>query len=348
MPAGPHSAPIRIERRIYTRPFSRPMPLGQSKSPHRNGLLLRLQQGSSIGYGECNPLPDFGSERFEDACQWFSQLPHQANHEALARLLITAPPASAFALESALMALESCATAGDQVPPPMETAALCGLDVATPPTVVRMVAQGFRRIKLKVGRNSAVSEINLFKQLVETVPGHIRFRLDPNRLWSPADWRLWCAALESLHAQVEFIEEPIEPTHSEISFWAELAKQCAVPLALDEWLGQNKDGLESALAADWPGWLILKPGVLGCTQRWLPAVAAGDQANRLVISSAFESAIGSSRLLRIAAMFPGIAHGLGTQRAFEDDFGCHVASSSIHAPDRAQLDFVWDNLGTAF
>ena len=53
----------------YHRPFQKPLETAHGVWSIRNGLLVGLQQGDAIGWGEVAPLPWFGTETLEEANQ---------------------------------------------------------------------------------------------------------------------------------------------------------------------------------------------------------------------------------------------------------------------------------------
>ena len=163
-------------------------------------------------------------------------------------------------------------------------------------------AAGFSCVKIKVGRQPIEQECERIARLAER---GVKLRLDGNRsLTLEQAGRLAEAAGDAL----EFLEEPVPGALVEESLrrW---------PVALDETLVALRDVPGGAAA------YVLKPTLLG-SRRTLELVELA-QTNEVsvVISSAFESAVGRADLVRFAArVAPEAVHGLGTGPAFAEDF----------------------------
>jgi len=157
-------------------------------------------------------------------------------------------------------------------------------------------------VKLKVGRRPLREELAAVTRLRQA---GAQLRLDGNRaLTLDAAKQLADAAGDAL----EFLEEPVGPSDLEDAMQQ-------LPIALDETLAAGGPTPTGAVA------FVLKPTVLGAA-RTLELVAAADDADiPVVVSSAYESAIGRAALIRFAAVVgPDTAHGLGTGTAFARDF----------------------------
>ena len=59
----------------YQRPFRQPLRTHYGLWSLREGILVGLQQGDAIGWGEIAPLPWFGTETLEQALSFCRQLP---------------------------------------------------------------------------------------------------------------------------------------------------------------------------------------------------------------------------------------------------------------------------------
>lgn len=163
-------------------------------------------------------------------------------------------------------------------------------------------APGFSCVKVKVGRRELDQELELVAGLRDR---GVRLRLDGNRtLTLEAAKRLADAAGDAL----EFLEEPTAAALLERS-----AQE--FPVAIDESL-MHLEEVPPGVAA-----IVLKPTILGTARTHHFLRIAGERALPVVISSAFESAVGRADLVRFAArVAPDVAHGLGTGPAFAEDF----------------------------
>ncbi|MCR9245114.1 MAG: hypothetical protein NXI31_08775 [bacterium] len=164
-------------------------------------------------------------------------------------------------------------------------------------------------IKLKVGRRPIGEELDAIARCRAV---GLRLRLDGNRsLALDVARRLADAAADAL----EFFEEPVAPSD------LELAMRC-LPIALDETLGEPGEVPSGAAA------FVLKPTVLGLRRTLELVEVAQRTAIPIVVSSAYESAVGRAALIRFAAaVAPDVAHGLGTGPAFVADFAGWVQAA---------------------
>lgn len=172
-------------------------------------------------------------------------------------------------------------------------------------------------VKVKVGRQALDLEVERVRQLAAR---GVRLRLDGNRSLSLESAG---ALAEAAGDALEFLEEPVPGALVEASLlrW---------PVALDETLVALGEVPSGAAA------FVLKPTLLGPERTLQLIELARERALPVVISSAFESAIGRADLIRFAAsVAPEVAHGLGTGPAFARDFPGFVRPEGqwLHAQD---------------
>eukprot|EP00633_Aureoumbra_lagunensis_P009999 CAMPEP_0197310016 /NCGR_PEP_ID=MMETSP0891-20130614/8636_1 /TAXON_ID=44058 ORGANISM="Aureoumbra lagunensis, Strain CCMP1510" /NCGR_SAMPLE_ID=MMETSP0891 /ASSEMBLY_ACC=CAM_ASM_000534 /LENGTH=1457 /DNA_ID=CAMNT_0042795459 /DNA_START=233 /DNA_END=4606 /DNA_ORIENTATION=+ len=160
-------------------------------------------------------------------------------------------------------------------------------------------------VKIKVGQVTPQVDA----QRVETfVASGRRVRVDANRQWSKIQFNEFVNALshEALSG-LEFIEEPCFET---VSLLGDV--QIEVPIALDETFAEcNRTWNEQWNSA---AAIVLKPAILGLENTIFLCRNAAQRKIPVVVSSCFESGIGLSHLVALAAALPdaNIAHGLGT------------------------------------
>jgi len=121
------------------------------------------------------------------------------------------------------------------------------------------------------------------------------------------------------------------------------AESFGVPIALDE-------SLNSAAGcqwlSEWSGPLVVKPALMGdigaLVERLRPV------AERVVISSVFETAVGLENTLRIADQLPDYNRAIGfdTLAAFADGLSSQKSAPIISAVDCARLtpEMIWKQL----
>ncbi|MEX1023502.1 MAG: enolase C-terminal domain-like protein [Planctomycetota bacterium] len=240
---------------------------------------------------------DADGDRYADACP----LPGVSveTFEDVERALFgnaPLPPSLSFALSTLDDANEAEVA--------VETAALVEADEPLP--------AGYGTCKLKVGRLRLAEDLERVSRAART---GVRLRLDGNRALSlDAAERLAAAA----GAALEFLEEPVAA--------AELAAALQrLPVALDETLAEVDEPPSGAVA-----WVV-KPVLLGARRAQDLAVRARVTDVDLVVSSAYESAVGRRALVRLAArVAPAVVHGLGTGGAFARDVPGVLRSEGAH------------------
>jgi o-succinylbenzoate synthase len=317
----------------YSLPFSGPLMLGGITVHHREGLLLRLSgDDGSAGWGETAPLPGFSVENQGEAA---SQLRRFATsmigrevkgdwvdpYGEFGRELDRVAPSVRFGFEMAAWNLYgslSGRTLPEVVTPsPRAVVPVNGLLSGAPAEVLeeaqRMREAGYRSIKLKVGTRTVAEDVALARALDEELGEGISLRLDANRAWGYEEAAEFVAGTAGV--RFEYVEEPLAD-HARLP---DLVRQFGVPVALDESLvGMEPEKMEEPFAVAF----VLKPTLLGGISRTLQVAG---RALRLgvtpVISSAYESGVGTAALVALAA---GIGErpvpaGLNTYRAMAED-----------------------------
>jgi len=302
----------------------------------RDGLLLRFRSASgSFAWGEAAPLPGFSEETLDETqAELVEILPELLNVEMLDDLTsldqaferwlgaTLLPPSAVFAIETAALGLqaaeESTPLAGLLIDNPPKVIPVNGLVVGNAETAARRVTDllddGFRAIKIKVGRQPVDKDIAFVRSLATLIAARAVLRLDANRAWSLPDAVTFVDATADLG--IEYIEEPLaDPDELPM-----LMERTPVPFALDESLRElnptDLSGLPPFAA------IVLKPTLLGGLERCAAfARAVKERETKVVISSSFESSVGIATLAQFAAAFgtPDTPHGLETLGWFERD-----------------------------
>jgi O-succinylbenzoate synthase len=316
----------------YSLPFSRPLPLGGITRFQREGILLRLSgDDGSEGWGETAPLPGFSVESQSEAA---SQLRRLAGsmvgrevkedwvdpYGEFGRELDRVAPSVRFGFELAvwnLYAPSSGRTLPEVVTPfPRAVVPVNGLLAGSPAEVLvearRKSDAGYRSIKLKIGTRTVAEDVALVRALGEGLGEDISLRLDANRLWDYEEAAEFVRGTAGV--RFEYVEEPLADPERLPDFVGEFG----VPVALDESLvGMEPEKLEAFAVA-----FVLKPTLLGGISRTLRAAG---RAHRLgvtpVISSAYESGVGTAALVALAAGIGDrpVAAGLDTYRMMAED-----------------------------
>ena len=152
--------------------------------------------------------------------------------------------------------------------------------------------ENFKVIKVKCGRSALGEEIAFFNFLTDRFP-QAQFRIDANRRWSYQDLQQFAGKIDL--QRVDYFEEPCADS-------LPLARD--YPIALDESVQQYMDrpkSLENIRA------LVVKPHLYQSIEQVL-ALLRGDIP--VVLSSLFNSSVGTQNLLRLACLGSlDITHG---------------------------------------
>lgn len=182
---------------------------------------------------------------------------------------------------------------------------------------VRLVAEGYGCVKMKVGGASLEEDIHRVRAVRMAVPEEVLLRLDANGAWD------FAAAEEALREfalyDVEYVEQPVAA-----EFTDELAALTALeimPVAADE-SAQDIDEARVLLARGGADVFVIKPmaagGLVDARRFAREAAAAGRD---VVFTSLVDSAVGRSAVAQLCASLPSLRrhHGLATGDFFLDD-----------------------------
>jgi O-succinylbenzoate synthase len=328
----------------YGLPFSGPLTLGGITLFQREGLLLKLSgDDGSEGWGETAPLPGFSVESQGEAAsqvRWLagSMMGREVKEDwvdpygEFGRELDRVALSVRFGFELAvwnLYAASSGRTLPEVVTPfPRAVVPVNGLLAGSPADVLvearRMRDEGYRSIKLKVGTSPVAEEVALVRELGEELGEGISLRLDANRAWGYEEAAEFVRGTAGV--RFEYVEEPL----ADPARLPDLVREFGVPVALDESLvGMEVEELEAFAVA-----FVLKPTLLGGISRTLRMAG---RALRLgvtpVISSAYESGVGTAALVALAAGIGDhpVPAGLDPYRTMVED----VLQTPLNLPSSA-------------
>ncbi|CAA9420938.1 MAG: O-succinylbenzoate synthase [uncultured Rubrobacteraceae bacterium] len=316
----------------YDLAFAEPVTLKGATLNRREGTLIRLiANDGSEGWGEAAPLPGFSPESLDDATEQLRTIasslvnrelpenvliPDENSFPELSRLAASAR----FGLELALLNL-AATSRGLTLPEglsdlPERTISTNGLLSGSMEKVLAdarsMKNDGYRAVKLKVGRRKVSEDVEVVRRVGEILGDGVSLRLDANRAWK-FDGALGFARGIS-GVRVAYVEEPL----AEPGRLPELAREWSLPVALDESLvGMGPEGLERHPYARA---VVLKPTLLGGISR---ALRLAERAEALgmasVVSSSYEGGVGTGALVALAAAVGVEPAGLDTYRALAED-----------------------------
>jgi O-succinylbenzoate synthase len=351
---------IRSSLLRYHLDLVRPLRLGQRQTESRDGFILRIQdEAGNEGLGDIAPLPGFSKESLTDAAAQLSLiLPEYSRSEfpdtyatltdqpELASRLDALYHSVSFGISTALFMLYSGRegkplhtlirqASSDRV---LINALLSGTREEMVSRASGLHRQGFRAAKLKVGRESIGDDIETVSQIRRALDKSVALRLDANRRWTLEQANSFLVQIAGL--DIEYIEEPI----SNMRMLPDLQGKSTVPIALDESLPEYfATGMQRQFI---PAAVVLKPTLVGGWGRCLSLHKwAQSRGVKVVVSSAFESAVGMRGLMHLAAVVSeGIPCGLDTLSWFRTDLTVSPTNANagdFHVP---MTNLVFDSL----
>jgi O-succinylbenzoate synthase len=222
-----------------------------------------------------------------------------------------APASVRFALEGALLALWADGHGApmrnvlDASPHILRNALIPDGEVDVGDEGRRLLAAGYRAVKLKVARRSVAEDIERVVALHDAVGEEASIRLDANRGWSRSDAVAFAEGSASV--PIEYVEEPVrDPQHL-----SDIAAQTDLPVALDETTREIPPDRLPAL--DFAAAVVLKPTLMGGLRTVHQWVRAARQSKiPPVISASYESGVGLRMLSVLAAAWTSMPAGLST------------------------------------
>jgi O-succinylbenzoate synthase len=332
----------------YELPLTEPLALKGTVLRHREGLLLKLTgEGGAVGWGEASPLPGFSRDGLDEAAEQLRDLAtslmgRELTADALDPEgtlaneldLLDLSPSARFGFELALWNLYAVSRGRSLpefvAPYPRTTVPVNALISGQPESALEeastMRAAGYEAVKLKVGGRAVEEDVELVRALYEVLGGDVSVRLDANRAWSFEEASVFARGTANL--RLEYVEEPLADPSRLLS----LARDYGVPVALDESLvGMPPEALQDH---GYARAVVLKPTLLGGIS---PTLRLANRAKELgitpVISSAYETGVGTLALVALAAGMGEVPAGLDTYRRLAED----VLDPRPHLPS-ARID----------
>jgi O-succinylbenzoate synthase len=316
----------------FSLPFKDPLILKHTTLHHREGLLLVLiDESGHAGIGEISPLPGFSRETLETAILNVTLLldrilgageftAHCSSRIKGKWADSAAPSVAHFGLETTILSLlaninnvtPGSLIFGKSSPRVPVNGLILGSLSDWEPEAEKMVGDGYKTLKIKVGRINSTLEARGILDIRKAVGPDIKLRLDANQSWDLVTATEFGKTLAS--ANIEYIEEPLqEPVDLPRFFDA-----CGIPFAFDETLHQIMDPTISFEAYTGLKALVLKPTLIACTARFIALVnQAKENGVQAVMSSSYESDVGLIHLAQLAGSISGehLAVGLDTRSA---------------------------------
>ena len=313
----------RFEFRPYRRQFKRTLQTSHGSWDIRLGIIICLTDESDRArWGEIAPLSWFGSETWEQALDFCSQLPVEIEDQTIFSIPANLP-ACQFGFESARDALT------DAFHPTPDTLTYSGLLPAGEVALHQWQAlwkQGYHTFKWKIGVAAIQDELKIFHALLQALPASAQLRLDANGGLTKQEANEWLRACDQVG--VEFLEQPLPV--AQFDAMLELSDRYSTQLALDESVA-TLDQLQASYQQGWRGIFVIKAAIAGSPSR-LRQFCREHEIDA-VFSSVFETAIGRQAALKLAVELShhNRAMGFGINHWFDED-------------DETWLEHLWNDL----
>lgn len=311
----------RFEFRRLRRRFRRPLRTGAGEVESVDRILIRAEGPQGIGYGEVAPWPGFPVESADTAAAALREAGGDlARLKAIVRVRGATLPCLASALSMAANWGAISRFSGG-IPS-------AGLLDGAPGVAAAKVAAGFACLKLKVAPGDGLEGAMAAR---DALPAGGRLRIDANGSLRLDEARAWVAFARE-DERVEFIEQPLPPDHAGyLSLGPER-------VALDESVANPAVARD---AARWEGIVVIKPALAGgweSLESW-----AAPRRDRVVVSSAFETAVGRQAALWLADRLGSArAGGFDTLGRFEsDNRELHVGGPLARGRDDVDWEAFW-------
>jgi o-succinylbenzoate synthase len=311
---------VEIKYKKFRFPFNSPIQNSAQIINHKNVIILKAQdEFGKFHYGEVGPLDGFSQENITDCELRLAQLinRNQLNneiHELKTKVKeITEYPSLMFGLEQLILSTEQkrCSDHVEisRIKKSIKINGLLGIESKESilQNARRLVEQGFETIKLKIGRDDFQDDVQVIKALDSEFGDRLNLRLDNNGSWSLKQ------AVENIKYlsdfNIEYIEQPVKDKNELLL----LVEDCQVGLATDECIIDYNDAV-SIIQGNEINYLVLKPSIRIGIYNTIKLIELANKTNiKIIITSAFETAITRSDLLYLASLTNhDLAHGLAT------------------------------------
>ena len=300
---------------INIKPFSfqltKKLTTSQGIIHNKKGLLLQIKDSDgNCGWGEVSPIEE---SELRKCIEKLAFIGRNTTKDLIENYLCELPGSLAFGLGSALADLENL-TKRKLSFEEFDITKSCYLlptDIDPLESIVNYLdrsnkVKSSHTIKWKVSnQQNNFDEEKTLQKILTILPKNSKLRIDPNGGWSRQKAQAWSSELKNEH-RLEWIEQPLPSRDIEGLF--SLANQ--IPIALDESLIEFP-----YLRKIWKSWQIRRPALDGDPRLLLKEIDKED--NQIVISTAFETGIGSKWIHHLAAKqvkgenpcAPGLAPG---------------------------------------
>lgn len=289
----------------------------------RQGFIIEIaDELGNKGYGEVSPLPGSSEESYESIIPIIKELEQRLIGSELNSDIfqfVVNVPSVEFGISQAL---HSIFLLRDGLNPDWKFNSIIsvnGIIGILPKSKAlnkaeEIVENGFKTIKIKVGRENIEDDIDLIKSIAEKYGRDMKYRLDVNGKWNIDKTKFVVKRLENVN--VEYLEQPVK----EFNELIKLSNICKTPIAADESIRSTND-VKTMLSESNIQYFVLKPTLIGNIAGTIDIINTIEKEDRkIIISSAFESSVGRSALVFLSSLLKSnYAHGLAVASFFSND-----------------------------
>lgn len=304
-----------IHTYTYQLPLNQILNINNQIIESRQGVIIRLtDELGNEGVGEIAPVPGVHQEHYADILNQIKtvgidllntdQIDTKKLFESIRQIegIRSWYPSVRFGIESAMinLAMMSEQDLSNLVEdhPIRNKISVNALVTGDTDTILNIVAQklaeNFKCIKIKIGRNAIEKEIDLVQSVDKVIKNKATLRLDANRAWGIKTAITFINGIKNCN--IEYIEEPLlNPVQL-----SELATQTDIPFALDESITDKSfDFIKSDLRIRA---LVIKPTVIGSLDKTFRLLKYAKKTGlTAVISDTYSSGVGLSFLVWLAS-----------------------------------------------
>jgi len=300
---------------INTKPFSfqltRKLITSKGIFHKKIGLLIKIKDSDgNFGWGEVSPME---ANEFKKCIESLDCIGKVTTKDSIENYLFESPGALAFGLGASLADLDNLTEKKMDFKKLdiTKSSYLLPTDIDPLESIIQYIKRSNKEdisntIKWKVSnQENNFNEEKILQKILNILPENFKLRIDPNGGWSRQKAQEWSNELKK-EPRLEWIEQPLPSKDIEGLF--SLANQ--VPIAIDESLVEFP-----SLRKIWKSWQIRRPALDGDPRILLKEIA--NDNSQIVISTAFETGIGSKWINHLAAIqikgkhpcAPGLAPG---------------------------------------
>ncbi len=297
----------------------------------RDGFIIAIRNEKNlVGFGECSPLPGLSyesiyecEEQLQKLSVFFKNFKVEDDIASIETLINKKNlfPSVKFGIEQCLLNLlilggnnfskKLFANTKREIEVNSVVAIGNKLDIIS--EIERNIGQGYKTFKLKIGSDFD-NDFKLIEGIRKYFGENLILRLDVNGAWTKQESIERIKYLSPFN--IQYIEEPCGHLDSLI----EISKKSPIPIAVDESMNTPPDVLNIIKSTNIE-FIVLKPMIVSGMFSTLKLIEeAAKKKKKFIISSSFESAVGKSALVFLAALTNhGFPHGLDTANFFKHD-----------------------------